>query len=340
VRLQVSSGEGEDKEWTTIGEVDLASADWMVHPEAVYLHEGQSYLVDQLDLEHFVADLHPVKLDYYTEPLRETSVRLVERLAQGQVRGATKTHGEIVVTTQVVGYRMVQWFTHERLGNGEVELPPNELHTTGYWLALASETVESLRDRGLWTNDPNNYGPNWARQRKQARARDGHRCQMCGAVEQGREHDVHHKVPFRTFASYQQANQLSNLVTLCRPCHRRAELAVRVRSGLSGLATTLGHLAPLFLMCATHDVGIHADPQSPLAGGQPAVIIYDRVPAGIGFSERLFGLHDELIGRAYELVVDCPCLDGCPSCVGPAGEEGAGGKQETTAILEMLREKR
>jgi DEAD/DEAH box helicase domain-containing protein len=159
---------------------------------------------------------------------------------------------------------------------------------------------------------------------------------MCGVLEQSREHDVHHKLPFRMFTSYQQANQLSNLITLCRSCHRRAELAVRMRSGLAGLATVLGHLAPFFLMCDPRDVGIHTDPKSPLAEGQPTVVIYDRVPAGIGFSERLFQLHDELVSRAYELVMDCPCVEGCPSCVGPAGEDGAGGKQETRAILEML----
>jgi DEAD/DEAH box helicase domain-containing protein len=215
-------------------------------------------------------------------------------------------------------------------------LPPTELMTTGYWLALTEETVERLRNQGLWTSDPNDYGPNWPTQRDRARARDGYRCQNCGAPEQGRAHHVHHKIPFRGFASYRQANQLSNLVTLCSRCHRRAELAVRMRSGLAGLAFALGHLAPLFLMCDARDVGVHSDPQSPLADGQPAVVIYDQVPAGIGFSERLFELHDELMARAYELVAACECTDGCPSCVGPAGEDGLGGKRETLAIVEAL----
>jgi DEAD/DEAH box helicase domain-containing protein len=73
---------------------------------------------------------------------------------------------------------------------------------------------------------------------------------------------------------------LANLMTLCHACHRQAETAVRMRSGLTGLATVLGHLAPLFLMCDAHDVGLHPDPQSPLAEGQPAVIIYDMAPGG------------------------------------------------------------
>ena len=111
---------------------------------------------------------------------------------------------------------------------------------------------------------------------------------------------------------------------------------MRVRSGLSGLAHVLGHLAPLFLMCDSRDVGVHSDPQLVLAQGRPGVVIYDRVPAGIGFAERLYEIHDELVARALEQVTECPCEEGCPACVGPAGESGVGGKAETRAILEAL----
>jgi DEAD/DEAH box helicase domain-containing protein len=147
---------------------------------------------------------------------------------------------------------------------------------------------------------------------------------------------VHHKIPFRTYASPGEANQLSNLVTLCSECHRRVETAVRIRSGLAGLGFVLGNLAPFFLMCDTGDLGMHTDPQSPLADGQPVIVIYDQIPAGIGFSVRLYEIHDELIQQAAELVAGCECHDGCPSCVGPGGENGSGGKNETQALLRAL----
>ena len=60
------------------------------------------------------------------------------------------------------------------------------------------------------------------------------------------------------------------------------------------------------------------------------------VPAGIGFSQKLFEMHDELMARALELVSECACADGCPSCVGPGGENGYGGKQEALEILKWL----
>jgi DEAD/DEAH box helicase domain-containing protein len=89
-------------------------------------------------------------------------------------------------------------------------------------------------------------------------------------------------------------------------------------------------------MCDVRDLGVHSDPQSSLSDGKPVVAIYDQVPAGIGFSERLFEIHDELIAQACDLVSACECTDGCPSCVGPGGEGGSGSKRETLAILKLL----
>jgi DEAD/DEAH box helicase domain-containing protein len=323
---------------TIIGNVDRASAYWMAHPQAIYLHEGQSFIVDELDLDHNRARLRATDADYYTEPRRETTVQLRDEFARAEARGATKAYGDIAVTTQVIGFKKIKWFTHENLGEGVLSLPPTELHTTGYWIAVNDATIARLRDEGLWTNAPNDYGSDWNAVRERVRARDHYCCQGCGAPENGKPHHVHHKIPFRAFSSREQANQLDNLVTLCPNCHRRAELAVRIRSGLAGMAHALGHLAPFFLMCDPRDLGIHSDPESPLANGKPTIVIYDQIPAGIGFSARLFELHDELIARAYELVRDCACEDGCPSCVGPGGEKGYGGKKEARAVLEILGE--
>ena len=332
VVLHAATEEG----WRVIGEVDSASADWMVHQEAVYMHEGQSYLVDELDLTQYLAYLNPTAVDYYTTPTKESSVALMQVFDQVAVRGCEKAHGELSVTTQVIGYNKIEWYTHQRLGVGTVDLPERELQTTAYWLTMPDDTVEQLRQQGLWTNDPNRYGANWRQQKEAARQRDQYACQNCGVLEAGRAHDVHHRIPFRAYNHYEEANRLGNLVTLCPACHRRAEAVVRMRSGLSGLAFTLGHLAPLFLMCASHDLGIHADPAAKFAEGRPAVVIYDHVPAGIGLSERLFDLHSEIMQRAYQLVSECSCADGCPSCVGPGGEQGVGARQETLALLKLL----
>lgn len=333
---------GEEDASLTIGEVDQASAHWMVHPGAIYMHEALTYSVEELDLEHGIANLQPFTGDFYTEPRRETTIELIEKKQEQSARGARIATGELLVTTQVVGYRKIRWHTHEYLGGGEVVLPPSQLLTSGYWLAIEPAVVDQLLDQGLWIDAPNDYGPNWLNIRAQVRARDNFCCQNCGAIESGRAHDVHHITPLRSFRNvtgtppYEYANRLENLITLCPTCHRRAETAVRIRSGLAGLAFTFSHLAPLLVMCDRGDLGVHFDPQSSLADGQPVVVLYDQIPAGIGLSSRLFEQHDELIERARQLIASCECADGCPSCVGPGGEGGEGGKPETIALLNHL----
>lgn len=320
----------------TIGTVDGESALWMVHPGAIYLHEAQSFFVKDLNLEEHIAYLTPILSDYYTEPLRGTEITILSESADETVRGAEKKWGELQVTTQVTGFRKRRWYTHENLGEEPLDLPPTDLMTTGYWVSLSEETVSRLREMGAWTNDPNNYGPGWSQIRDRVRARDKYTCQVCGAVETDRQHDVHHKVPFRAFTSFVEANRLDNLTTLCPSCHHKVEQNVRMRSGLSGLAYVLGNLAPLFLMCDAGDLGSHVEPVENKNFGQPTIVLYDAIPAGIGFSEKLFEMHEELMARALELVSECPCTDGCPSCVGPGGENGYGGKQEALAILREL----
>ena len=184
---------------------------------------------------------------------------------------------------------------------------------------------------------PLNYGPNWAQQKQQARRRDGGRCRGCGTMEQpGHRHHVHHIRPFRTFGYipgkndfYLQANALDNLVTLCPSCHRTAEQQVRMRSALAGLSHVLRNLAPLFLMCDAQDIFVLAE--------EATITIYERAPAGVGFSVQLYESHADLLAAAQEHIAACPCVDGCPACVGPPGEVGPETKPATLELLAALR---
>lgn len=325
----------------TIGYVDRYSAYWLVHPGAVYLHESKPYLVTDLDLETNIAHIISADVDYYTIPQSQTTLELLRKIEDKHTSTSSGSHsingyGEIMVTSQVIGYKKIKMLTNERLDNAELSLPPIELSTTGYWLALPNNLVTQIRDQGLWQNDPNQYGPNWNQQKNRTRERDRFVCQVCGLPEKGTKHDVHHKMPYRWFSSYEEANQIDNLITLCPTCHQRAEMNVKIRSGLAGLSYILGHLAPFFLMCDTHDIGVHSDPKSPICEYLPTVVIYDQYPDGIGFSQRLYELNTKLISSSLDTVMSCQCTDGCPSCVGPGGENGSGGKSETLAILKEL----
>ncbi len=327
---------------TTIGQMDRLSAPMLIHEGAIYLHEGQQYLVERLDWEAGQALVKPVQVDYYTDASVSTNVRVLNEAAHQNLGATTRSHGEVLITTLVTAYRKVKLYTHEVLGWGEVVLPEQEMRTSAYWLSVSQEATEKLVAEGilLW---PNDYGPSWDKAREAARARDGYRCRSCGASErEGRQHDVHHLRPFREFGyvrgvndNDQIANALDNLITLCPTCHHRAETARGVRTSLGGLAHALGNLAPLYLMCDPRDLGVVAEQRASFSG-LPTATLYERVPAGIGFAPTLYELHPELLIAARDLIAACPCDGGCPACIGP-GASSVEAKQQTLKLLNVLR---
>ena len=325
----------------TIGQMDRLSAPALIHEGAIYLHEGQQYLVEKLDWEAGQALVKPVQVDYYTDASSTTNVQVLDELAHEEPGATTRSHGEILVTTLVTGYRKIKLYTHETLGWGEVTLPEQEMRTAAYWLSVSPNAAERLQAEGVLLL-PNDYGPTWNKAREAARARDGSRCCSCGAPERGgRQHDVHHLRPFREFGygrgvnnHDQLANALDNLVTLCPACHHRTETARGVRTALGGLAHAIGNLAPLYLMCDPRDIGLVTEQRSAFSG-LPTITLYERVPAGIGFSQMLYELHTELVAAARDLVATCPCDGGCPACIGP-GTGDSEAKQQTIKLLNVL----
>jgi len=89
-------------------------------------------------------------------------------------------------------------------------------------------------------------------------------------------------------------------------------------------------------MCDHSDIGYFYEPNSKNNANLPAVFIYDQYPGGIGLSAKIFNIFDQILFTANQVISQCDCQDGCPSCVGPAGENGLGGKPFTQAILNEL----
>lgn len=320
----------------TIGTVDLSSAYWMVHPGAVYFHQGNTYLVENLDLEHRFAVLKVCNEDYQTQPQKTLEIITREHLDERFKSSGMLSFDRLQVNSQVTGFKRIKLFTHEVLDTHTLDMPVTELSTVGMSHVIDHAEIDVLRQKGLWLSDANDYGPFWPQIRDTVRARDQFRCRNCGVREKEQHHHVHHMAPFKLFANAEAANQLDNLVTLCSACHRDAETAVRVRSGIAGVAFAVRSLAPLFLMCDASDIEIVCDPRSANFDGRPAVILYDTIPGGIGLARGAFERWDEILASAREVISSCTCTTGCPSCVGPAGEEGYGGKQEALALLESM----
>lgn len=307
----------------SIGQIDRESAQTHVHAGAIYIHEGQSFLVEKLDWDNGQAFVTPAHVDYYTEASTNTSIDVENEEHRIESATTIKSLGEVRVSSLTTGFRKIKLYTHETLGWGEITLPEQEMHTTAYWFCVEPATADRLIEDGVIFT-PNDYGPDWDRIRHDILERDGHRCRKCGAGEPpGRTHDVHHLRPFREFG-YRRgvndndkiANAPENLLTLCRACHHRVETTVGVRGALSGLGHVLGEIAPLYLMCDPRDIGVLAEARSAFTE-LPTLTIFDRVPAGIGFSQELFDLHDQLLAAARDVIANCRCESGCPACVGP-----------------------
>lgn len=325
-----------------IGEVDRATAPLLIHEGAVYIHEGSTYIVQDLDWEDGIAAVKPAEIDYYTDASETVDLEVIEVYDADENQSARRAHGWVQITAQSTSYRKVKRYTHETLGYGSIDLPRRDFETSAYWLWIASETVELMEREGVLL-PPQDYGPSWPKARQAARARDGFICRQCGAPEkEGRAHDVHHLKPFRSFGyvvgenrNDRIANDLDNLVTLCPSCHQRAESARGKRSALGGLAYALSNIAPLYLMCDPRDLGVITEVRAPETKA-PTITLYDRIPEGLGFSERLYELHRELLEGCLDLVRNCRCADGCPACVGPIGPGGGEVKTLTLRLLEAL----
>ena len=104
---------------------------------------------------------------------------------------------------------------------------------------------------------------------------------------------------------------------------------------LLGVARLARQVAPLLLMSDARDVGVIAQVQAPFTG-RPTLYLYDAVPGGVGLADRLFEIAADLICTSRDVVRDCACADGCPSCVGPPAEVGARGKAAALRLLEGL----
>lgn len=109
----------------------------------------------------------------------------------------------------------------------------------------------------------------------------------------------------------------------------------RLDGALIGLARVARTTGSLLLMCDPRDLGVLAQVQAPFTG-RPTLYLYDAVPGGVGLTERLYTLTDQLVRACREAVDSCPCTDGCPACVGPAIEVGPRGKATVTELLAGL----
>ncbi len=127
-----------------IGEVDLFSAPMLVHQDAIYMHETDQFHVDVLDWARKKAYVRAVSVDYFTDAITKTNIKVLSVDDEKPFTGMKMVYGEVNVSTVTTGYKKIKLFTHENVGAGKVHLPELEMTTTSFWLEFNPEMLESL----------------------------------------------------------------------------------------------------------------------------------------------------------------------------------------------------
>ena len=128
-----------------IGEVDKASVPILIYEGAIYLHEGEQYAIHRLDYQNQKAYAEKVKVNYYTDAQTETNIKVLDVFEKSEESNMEHAYGEVVITIFSTCYKKIKFYTHENIGFGEISLPPEEMHTTAYWLALVDDSRERLK---------------------------------------------------------------------------------------------------------------------------------------------------------------------------------------------------
>ncbi len=217
--------------------IDASTALFFIFPGAIYLHQGESYLVEELDLSAHTAYARLVTANYYTQDKEITDLRILRVLRHKTCRQTRVYLGEVEVTTTVTGFKKKAPFTEEIIGEEPLDLPPQRFPTVALWFDLPPKVVSRL---------------------------DKVRLNFAGGL-----HAVEH--------------------------------------------AAIGIL-PLFALCDRNDIGGVSTPLHPDTG-QPQVFIYDAYPGGIGIAEKGFDLVEQLWQTTLRAITECPCEEGCPSCI-------------------------
>ena len=123
-----------------IGETSFSSGPATLHEKAIYLIEGALYQVDRLDFEGRKAYVTQIDCDYYTDAITYTKVTVLDTFAHDDRR----SHGEVHVSSRVVGFKKIKFYTNENIGSGELDLPEQQMHTTAYWLTVPKAVMAAL----------------------------------------------------------------------------------------------------------------------------------------------------------------------------------------------------
>jgi len=126
--------------------VEASVAFFQIHPGAIYLHQGESYLVKELDLNNRTAYAEPTDANYYTLTKEIEDLHIVKVLDKKKIGKVNLYLGEVEVTNHVVGFKKKAQYTDEVIGEEPLDLPPQTFATIGLWFDLPDGVESRLEE--------------------------------------------------------------------------------------------------------------------------------------------------------------------------------------------------
>lgn len=132
-----------------VGLIDYERALSETHPEAVYMHQGETFVVTDLDIENKDCYLKRVDVEYYTMAKRDKATEIIAADKKREIFSHFLFAGTLKVTSKVTGYIKKHEMSGQVLGGGNLELPEQILETHGMWLTFNSKTAEKIKENGF-----------------------------------------------------------------------------------------------------------------------------------------------------------------------------------------------
>lgn len=320
-----------------MAEVDYDSAPFLIHTEAIYMHMSQTYYIENLDWERRTAYARPQSSDYYTDALANTNIRVLQ-----------------VDTSE-------PWYstgTEEEAPQADPERPLVRA------AAMEEYPVTKTPDPGpSASSDYPPYGPDEVRRRVEGEpptAPDSREPRLnvqipqpmisrnFGEVVVSTLVAKFKKIKFETHENIgygdihvpplEMQTEAYWMVFNPEASQWMREAGLDLGAGLSGLASLLSNIVPLFVLCDPRDLASLPMVRS-THDELPVIYFYDKYPGGIGLARKVFDMDRHVLTAAADVLGACGCGSGCPSCVGPELESGADAKLSARVLLEaMLRD--
>lgn len=286
-----------------LAEVDYRDAPETLHRHAIYQLEGRQYEVERLDHEAHKAFVRAIDVDYYTQAMTHTELRVLEQL--GRHRACQL--GEVHVNARVVGFKKIKLHTHENIGYGEVDEPDRQMHSTAVWFDLAPAVLGRARE---------------------AHSPERGRCSRPG----GGGGWTHQQLSGPRFAEAALAfSYVLHSTAALLSMSSRSDIGRAVGDRRSETFTAIER-------ADRRGPFSSAPPDNPREGAALltglTVFLYDRCPGGSGLAAQLYQRSDELLERTADRARGCGCDAGCPACVGAASSAEA--KRRAAQIAKAL----